>query len=540
MPTTTTTDRLQTEVVHFNSETVLVWEKCGIEAKTKPTKIFQTVSTTDKLTVWFDPSINSLIFDIPKYNGPNKIVHLPSSADTLFFLFHNIESEYKISIYVNCPTRSRIEYEWSFANKTNLHQENQIILYKNSLGFESLKEALATFMCKQVVVIMPGTLIHFNDLISISGSTLLFTFVTSSQTFSLSYHNSTLVLIGSNGQETIIHLTGQIHIDIGIYLVFHVNHVVIHSNCPAFVSNSLLATWNTTLFNSKLEIETFKVHQIGTVSSVALLNAFCIANSIFTNTSINENCKTLVSDLKEIDESNKLSYQFVPEPNVMQKLEALITSTNQNYGSLVEMKTRILFASRKFAKNTFFHRPIRDYELGFTDGQFNFWIGLETLAKVTNKFNYGLRIEIDYNGITYEEEYESFKVGNSSTQYVLTLGKQINKGTFYQPDATPTCGAYGNSVCSSYCRCSPFIKPIVQKPNSFIDHNGKGFSTYNYGPYSAHASRQNGGFWHNQDVNNYCFSCQSSILNDDTTTMQYNTYVSGVISSSVTRMYLLP
>ena len=339
-------------------------------------------------------------------------------------------------------------------------------------------------------------------------------------------------MIGSNGQQTIIHLDGVIHLEIGLYFEFHLDFVEIYSNCPAFYANSLLARWNTTTFNSRIEVETFKVHQIGSISTSSLLNAFCISNNIFSNSSLNLNCQAIVQNVKEIDNSIKVTYQFVPEPTLMKKIEALGNSVNQNYESLIETKVKILFASRRNAKNTFFHRTIRDYELGFSDGHSNFWLGLETLSRVTNKYNYGLRIEVEDKNIVYEEEYESFQIGNSSTQYKLILGKHVNKGTFAVPNASPTWN--GN------CGCSPYLTAVSEKPNSFLKHNGLSFSTYNYGPYQTVASKLYGGFWHNNNSSYYCFSCQSSVLDNDITTMQFNSYVAGWISSAITRMYLVP
>jgi len=108
------------------------------------------------------------------------------------------------------------------------------------------------------------------------------------------------------------------------------------------------------------------------------------------------------------------------------KIEAfnsLLNITNLfNPLNLTETKVKILFASRKNVLSPyFFDRSIKEYQKGFTDGKFNFWLGLDILNELTNKYNYGLRIEFEYKQIIYKEEYAVFKVDNFTNQYKLTV-----------------------------------------------------------------------------------------------------------------------
>jgi hypothetical protein len=67
--------------------------------------------------------------------------------------------------------------------------------------------------------------------------------------------------------------------------------------------------------------------------------------------------------------------------------------------------------SRDHADAKFFYNKWIQYVEGFSDGQFNFWIGLETLHKMTTNISYGLRVvATTESGVVYAEEYSSFRV----------------------------------------------------------------------------------------------------------------------------------
>ena len=93
-----------------------------------------------------------------------------------------------------------------------------------------------------------------------------------------------------------------------------------------------------------------------------------------------------------------------------------------NFGQLVENEPKILIASRDHAEPEFFYKSISHYINGFSDGQANFWIGLDTLHKVTTKHEYKLRV-VAYtnNNIEFVEEYLVFNVGNKSEGWRLNV-----------------------------------------------------------------------------------------------------------------------
>ena len=158
---------------------------------------------------------------------------------------------------------------------------------------------------------------------------------------------------------------------------------------------------------------------------------------------------------------------------------------------------------------------------------------------MTSKHKYGLKIEVENDGRVFEEEYSVFRVGNKSSQYQLNVEMPIDKGNYFKSKGVPSC-SIGNGQCYAHCSCGVTqLTPINYKPDSFLDHNGKGFSTFNFGPYASQAAKLFGGFWLNDNKNYYCFSCQSSIQDNDVITMSYNTFGVGLVSSAVTRMYLL-
>ncbi len=201
------------------------------------------------------------------------------------------------------------------------------------------------------------------------------------------------------------------------------------------------------------------------------------------------------------------------------KIEAfnsLLNITNLfNPLNLTETKVKILFASRKNVLSPyFFDRSIKEYQKGFTDGKFNFWLGLDILNELTNKYNYGLRIEFEYKQIIYKEEYAVFKVDNFTNQYKLTVTTPIRDYFYFNE---------------------------TYAPKSFLGHNTAVFSTYDFGKFSNLASEFNAGFWISGGINYYCFSCTTSIQSNGITLTKFLLQNGQELGeSSITRMYLLP
>ena len=196
----------------------------------------------------------------------------------------------------------------------------------------------------------------------------------------------------------------------------------------------------------------------------------------------------------------------------------LVSTTHNNSldpNSFIETKVKILFASRKNVLNQyFFDRSIKEYQQGFTDGKFNFWLGLDLLNELTNKHNYGLRIEFEYNRIIYKEEYSVFKVDNLTNQFKLTVTTPIRDYYYYNE---------------------------TYAPKSFLGHNIAVFSTFDFGKFPHLASQFNAGFWISGGINYYCFSCTTKTESNGLTLTKFILQNGQILGeSAITRMYLLP
>nr|XP_039251608.1 ryncolin-1-like [Styela clava] len=89
----------------------------------------------------------------------------------------------------------------------------------------------------------------------------------------------------------------------------------------------------------------------------------------------------------------------------------------------------IVFQRRKDGSEDFF-RSWNDYVTGFGNKKGEFWLGLETLHKITSSGSYELRVDLeDWSGVKKYARYSTFKIGSASTKYRINLGA-------YSGDAT--------------------------------------------------------------------------------------------------------
>ncbi|XP_071133126.1 fibrinogen-like protein 1 [Mytilus edulis] len=122
---------------------------------------------------------------------------------------------------------------------------------------------------------------------------------------------------------------------------------------------------------------------------------------------------------------------------------------------------------------THFNRNWQEYKQGFGDVQVEYWLGNDNLHQMLSTKNYKLRIDLeDWNGVTKYAEYDSFIVGNETTNYILTISG-------YNGDA-------GDS--------------IINPPSGQIYHNMNGmeFSTFDKDNEEAHynaAEIKQSGWW---------------------------------------------
>ncbi|XP_071161640.1 uncharacterized protein [Mytilus edulis] len=77
---------------------------------------------------------------------------------------------------------------------------------------------------------------------------------------------------------------------------------------------------------------------------------------------------------------------------------------------------------KRFNGVTEFYRNWQDYETGFGDLNEEFWLGNKYIAMLTSRKNHQLRIDLeDWDGEKKYAVFKSFKVGDQSTKYTLTI-----------------------------------------------------------------------------------------------------------------------
>ena len=70
-----------------------------------------------------------------------------------------------------------------------------------------------------------------------------------------------------------------------------------------------------------------------------------------------------------------------------------------------------------------FDRNWIDYENGFGNLTGEFWLGLDKINRLTQKGFNSLQVELgDFDGNTRYAQYTTFSVGDSTTEYTLTVG----------------------------------------------------------------------------------------------------------------------
>ena len=70
-----------------------------------------------------------------------------------------------------------------------------------------------------------------------------------------------------------------------------------------------------------------------------------------------------------------------------------------------------------------FYRNWTDYEDGFGNLTGEFWLGLGKINRLTKEQSNTLRVDLgDFDGNTSYAQYTTFSVGDSTTEYTLTVG----------------------------------------------------------------------------------------------------------------------
>ena len=485
----------------FNSSVVIVWEKCGIIARTEVTEIFKFTHAQNEITLFYNPSINVLVFQTINLLNTTQIkkdnLKLPSvGGEILFFVFNEPG---KMHIYLDCPSVSKTKYVMHLDQLTLVEK---VRVFVNTKLFRSLEVAMETFKCRSTITISPGTILHFHGHLTLNGNVILISFLFQNIHFSISIESGH-VIVTTSSQTIELPLIYPITTN-GIYIIFTHVSLQFFVTCP--YNQPVAALWSTNMFNQKLMIETSRNHYQGSAASSILLYSFCNTNNILNILSQNQTTCLATSIISEnihiVDNANLVYSQFIPSTNIMEKIDSFNAINTINLGQLVENEPKLLIASRYKAGPRFFYRPLNEYVEGFSDGQFNFWIGLDTLNRVTSAHNFSLRVEATSPaGVTYAEEYLNFKVGDSAERYKLTVsGLYTGTNGYFSRD---------NSVY---------------------------FTTYDYGQ-TQYAQQRAGGWWHGASKY-FCLTCEDRVNELGSST---NVYLSQANNVQIyfAKMYLL-
>ncbi|XP_066112495.1 tenascin isoform X2 [Saccopteryx bilineata] len=80
----------------------------------------------------------------------------------------------------------------------------------------------------------------------------------------------------------------------------------------------------------------------------------------------------------------------------------------------------IVFLRRKNGREDFY-RNWKAYAAGFGDRREEFWLGLDSLSKITSQGQYELRVDLQDHGKTAYAVYDRFSVGDAKTRYKLKV-----------------------------------------------------------------------------------------------------------------------
>ncbi|XP_063418639.1 angiopoietin-related protein 7-like isoform X2 [Mytilus trossulus] len=149
---------------------------------------------------------------------------------------------------------------------------------------------------------------------------------------------------------------------------------------------------------------------------------------------------------------------------------------------------------KRFNGVTEFYRNWQDYENGFGDLNEEFWLGNKYIALLTSRGNHELRIDLeDWNGEKAYALFISFKVGDQSTNYKLTVsGYSGNAGDSLTYHNNMPFSTYDRDNDKSAHNCAAYsdIKGAWWYNNCWRSNlNGKYFNSHSLAGIRYHAWR---------------------------------------------------
>ena len=142
--TITTIQPIINNYQELTTSTVIYWEKSGLEARTKITKIFQSHKQENQTQFFYDPFKNNFLVKIHDTINNETVrehsIPLPNiDGKLIFFIF---DQKNKLNIYFDCPNQIKTS-----KISVQISDIKFLELFKNTWSFSSLKEALFTFKC---------------------------------------------------------------------------------------------------------------------------------------------------------------------------------------------------------------------------------------------------------------------------------------------------------------------------------------------------------------------------------------------------------
>ena len=481
---------------------VIYWEKCGLNGRTKITKIFQSSSgSSNQHQLSYNPLTNSFNYRLVQSNSTiaNELnIPLTFKIDGLIILFSFTQID-TISIYFGCPNYSN-GFSSLYINAPGINQISRLdLISQDALLFSSFKDALTTFGCNSKQTIQSGSILYFPYIQSSLDILPIFQFYFNESKFSLNLNTKNgNIYLNTTDNSINIQLTSKPILNNEVYFYFTEESLQIYDSCDSIGRNRSTSLYSISLFNfDKLIIETSLKYKLGNGVISSLLNTFCSVQIKIDN----------------IDDSIRLYQTYLPSNDILNQIEQfrsfLTSGLNNNLGieELIQNEPKILFLSRdNNVDKQFFYRGIQDYINGFSDGQFNFWLGLDLLNKATNSNNYKLRIEAETKYGNIYEEYSYFKVGNKSNNFKI----EINDIT-------------------------------VKEGYSFDSIDGFTFSTFDFGDSRYLASIYFAGFWFSASSsgNQSNITCLTCLINDNNGTIFVQMAGYEKIEANLLKMYLI-
>lgn len=497
----------ESESYYFNKSLSIAWKKPHYQSYRM--SIFSSkLSNGESLIVWYYFTINSIVFEVIKYNMSSSFEILRLDKMRFEYLFFKFNQYDVLDIYLDCPslTNQNIQYNFYIFNL----MEN-VQIFNGAVLYDKIETALRDNYCKMPTSVYPSMVLYLDTSLDEQKSQLLFSFSNNGLEYSLIYFNGYFKLLTGNGMTiTITNEPVYVIAPTGLYLLFRLNSVEMYTTCPS--KREPILEWRTNFFNHKSQIETSLKFKKASAFVPSLLEKFCFTEFLqnFVPRSSYVPSKLVSMYLENIDRASSFSDLFLPNLNFeVNKLLQFQSIQGFSLNFLLRTESKILIASRAFARKGFFDRSIREYVFGFSDGGQNFWIGLDTLHKATQAYNYRLRIEVFFDGKFLSEEYGLFKVSSGQNNFRLRIGN---------------------------------LKTGVN--GFFQNHDFADFSTFDYGKERFKAIKYSAGFWHRSDEtrntsidNFYCFSCEDDFDSFGTSFFQTISYFS--VKSYVTKMYLI-